>query len=110
MKKLVTKEVDYCDSCNSEHSLYTCLTCKKEFCYSCSKTKAIEYPHSIHFRGSGDGFYCLECNSKHMAAGDNPLFNCFVQIKNLRNQYEVLSQDIKEAGKRAEEALKRLQR
>lgn len=45
-----------------------------------------------------------------MAAGDNPLFNCFVQIKNLRNQYEVLSQDIKEAGKRAEEALKRLQR
>jgi len=45
-----------------------------------------------------------------MAAGDNPQFNCYVHIQNLRNQYKVLSQDIEEAGKRAEEALKRLQR
>lgn len=109
MKK--TKQVEYnaCDSCNNdEYAFYTCRGCGKSFCFSCREKQGVEYKHSLFCSGTGDGYYCNKCNAEKLGHGNDPVFNCYAHIKTLRRQYEILEEELKEAGKRAEENLKRL--
>ena len=107
MKK--TKQIEYeaCDICE-DPAYNTCRGCGKSFCLPCGKMQGVEYEHSLFCRGTGDGYYCHKCNTAKITNGNDPLFNCYVHIKTLRRQYEILREELEEAGKRAEESLKRL--
>lgn len=107
MKK--TKQIEYeaCDICE-DHAYDICRSCGKSFCLPCGKMQGVEYKHSLFCGGTGDGYYCHKCNTEKLKQGNDPLFNCYVHIKTLRHQYEVTIKELEEAGKRAEESLKRL--
>lgn len=64
MKKVIDKEVHFCDKCGKEMEYPSnCMGCNKEYCYDCSKTEFVRYSHAIFFQGSGDGKFCIECNA-----------------------------------------------
>ena len=58
MKKTITKEVTCCDCCEKEEHMETCINCKVEHCYACSKTEGKKYSHAVNFGGSSDGYHC----------------------------------------------------
>lgn len=101
MKKIVHKEVSFCDVCGKECSYaQVCLNCGKEFCYECLKTEGVKYKHSVWFSGTGDGTYCNECDSKLKTSG-NKLHTAYRKIVSLSNECEDFCSDFK---KRADEA------
>lgn len=108
MKKQVTVDQCFCDFCGKEASGYSkCLSCGKDVCYDCQKTKVKEYRHAINVMGSGDGLYCLECNDKLLGNGDK-LHSAYCKIESLRNEAKAWSEDFRKRSSDAENALKAL--
>jgi len=105
MKKEVMVEKTFCDVCGKEASGYQkCMSCGKDLCYDCYKTSAVGYTHGVHFGGSGDGIYCLECDEKLLKSGDK-LHAAYRVIKSLRNEVSGFYADFEKRAKEAEERL-----
>lgn len=108
MKKQVTIEKAFCDVCDKEASGYQkCMICGKEFCYDCKELAAVEYKHGVHFSGSGDGLYCLDCDLKALRSGDK-LHAAYRKIMALRNEAAGYYVDFEKRTKKAEEEFGRL--
>lgn len=104
----VTREVEsnVCDQCG-EYASYECLTCHSDMCYECSESKGVKYPHSLHFSGSGDGFYCLKCDRDLRETGTSSLHTAYLTIQSLRVEEKEFYTDLKIRAERAENELKR---
>lgn len=106
MKKTIKREEVFCDYC-AKGSYEKCLGCKKDICWDCQKTKGIDFKHSVHFSGSGDGFYCNEClGNKEVTS--TPLFKAYKEINNLRNEQKNWYDDFRKRADTAENHLKLL--
>lgn len=105
MKKTVTREVECCDECGRELSYETsCMKCGAVYCYDHQKTLMVEFPHAVHFSGSGDGHYCKKCARELESAGTDPLFESYMKIAALRNESERFYTDFHRRAKQAEAA------
>lgn len=111
MKKTIKKEVLFCDVCKKEMDYCTnrCLICGKEVCYDCAKEHVTTFHHAVHFSGSSDGRYCIECLSKPIPTEHIPLLNAYRNIVALRNESEAWSKDFEARGESAEATIKKLQ-
>lgn len=84
MKKVIKKEVTFCDCCGNEMEYsHKCIRCGKDHCYNCL-SKGKEYAHSVHCSGSGDGFYCNECDAILTQSKSDTLHNAYKEIELLR--------------------------
>lgn len=110
MKKKITRVVEYCDKCEKEAALYTCLCCGEMHCYECGVRHGVKYEHSIHFGGSGDGYYCKKCDTDLTMKATDPLHMAYRGIRSLRNELNGWSVDFDRRRKAAEEYLKSLQK
>jgi hypothetical protein len=111
MKKIVEHEVTVCDICGKESWCETCLGCGKDYCHECAKIHGKEYNHEVFFAGSGDGFYCNECDKTLTFCPSCPgakLHTAYVIIKNLRNEYNGYSTTFKIRSDEAEKNLEKL--
>lgn len=107
MKKTVQKEINACDFCCCVDECYTkCLRCGKDVCYSCESVKGIEYPHSLYFSGSFDGWYCLECDAKD----DSELHNLYLKIKAIRREAKCVTDDLKARNDEIESRIAQLRK
>ena len=105
MKREITREQDFCDICGKESMSWSvCMGCKKNICYDCQKTHAKKYRHGVNISGSGDGLYCLECDSKI----DTPKLRAYRQIEALRQEADAFYEDFKNRSKIAEKILEGL--
>jgi hypothetical protein len=56
MKKVIEKEVEFCDVCTKEMDYGNrCLICGKAMCYECRKVHMTTFNHAIGFSGSDAG-------------------------------------------------------
>jgi hypothetical protein len=109
MKQKVTINRAICDLCGSKECYDTCLKCGKDICFECQRNgKAVEYPHAVHFSGSGDGTYCSKCNDDLIKRPDK-LFLAYRAILNLRNESKLFYDDHSKRAEAAEKHLKSLQ-
>ncbi len=108
MKKKVIIEQSFCDICGKEASGYqSCAVCGKEFCYECVKVEAVEYKHGVYFSGSGDGLYCLQCDSDASKNGDT-LHLAYRKIQALKHESIGIGKDFDLRRTEAEAILKKL--
>lgn len=105
MKKKVERFVEVCDSCHKEDYTHKCLGCGKDFCWECMKTEGVEYHHAVHFSGSGDGFYCHECDK---TCFKTPLHRAFRAVEDLKQEADEWQKDFQARMKAAEDHLKSL--
>lgn len=110
MKKTVSKEVQFCDGCETESYCDACLGCGIEMCYSCREKHGRTYNHAIFFQGSGDGFYCNICDAKLSFSGADHRHTAYLAIKSLRDELEAFNTDFERRRKVAEKALESLGR
>jgi len=62
MEKEVLKMVKFCDKCGTDNSVYhRCIRCGKDFCFNCAEKEGTDYPAGVHHSGSGDCFFCHDC-------------------------------------------------
>ena len=109
MKKAITKTVSVCDQCGTDEHVYThCLRCGKEYCFECRKVHGTEYQHGVNVSGSGDGYYCNECNAILMNTKEDPLFNAYQLIQQLKREASGFYREFKKRQDHAEETIKRL--
>ena len=109
MKQTVQKEVVICDSCGTQESYCSrCRNCGKDHCYNCQKTSGVSYSHGVHFSGSGDGYYCLQCDRSLRATGDNSLHSAYLAIQALRAEERRWAEDFRVRQVAVEEEVKRL--
>lgn len=87
MKTTKTIEVECCDICKSESLTAVCDSCGKVLCWDHRDTHGVEYPHAVNFSGSGDGFYCKECDAKLLKSGKDKKYNAYRAITALRDEY-----------------------
>ena len=109
MKKQVTIEQSFCDICEKNISHNHCLSCGKNICYDCQKVEAKVYRYSVsvYCSGSGDGFYCRECDTKLIVNGDK-LHKAYRAIESLRNEEAAFYANFKARTDQAESALKNI--
>jgi len=107
MKKIVQKEVSICDHCGKEEYTEPCLRCGIEHCWECRETQGIEYRHSVHFQGTGDGYYCRACD-KYLKEHKDILHSAYLAIKKLKNEEKEFYDDFKKRVDEAEEHLQYL--
>lgn len=106
MKILREEEVCICDFCNEDgHEWQPCLGCGKHFCYDCGESKAVTYSHAVHFGGTGDGRYCLDCNT---SCANTELHSAYNAIRSLKHEAEGWSSDFRKRSDLAEARLKQL--
>jgi len=105
MKKTELKEVTCCDHCSKETYVTACMRCGKEHCWECRKTEGVEYHHGVYVSGSGDGYYCSECDSILTKAGDNERHSAYRAVMSLRREVDVWGTDFQRRKKDAETRL-----
>lgn len=107
MKKTVTKSVSFCDKCDSEqtYGIGVCLGCGVEHCYKCKKTEGREYSHGVTVTGSGDGYYCNDCDVILLTEGADTRHAAYRRIASLRTEAKDWSVDFERRRKAAEAEL-----
>ncbi len=111
---LITEEKAICDFCGDENK-YTdkCLGCGKDMCYECRKIHGIKYRHAIVFSGSGDGYFCNECNSNppEKVRKLHSLYRNIILLSNEREnfykQFEIRSKKVEDELEKEYEKLQR---
>ena len=109
MKKLVTREVDCCDRCESESFLTHCKECNTAHCYDCRKEFGVGYQQGLYVQGSDDGYYCRTCDNELTKSGADELHAAYLGIKRLRLELDAWSCDFERRKKKAEESVRLLQ-
>ena len=106
MKSIKTIEFDKCDFCVSDEGCYNkCLGCGKDVCYDCCKTVGVRYESGVHSSGSGDGFYCHQCDQ---LPAKTPIHSAYQEIRSLRMEGEGFYKDLRRRAEEVEERLRRL--
>ena len=108
MKKIVSKEVSFCDKCGKEIYITKCNNCDKEHCWECRKTEGIEYSYSVHSGGGDDGYYCKLCDTELRKTKTDELHNSYLTIQKLQNEFEAFDKDWGNIVKLADEKAKEL--
>lgn len=109
MKKIVEKEVEFCDYCNREAGwVYACGNCSKGACYECKSRVGVEYSRGIYGGGTGDGFYCSPCDIALSESGHDQKHNAYRVVRSLRDEYEGWSKNFEKRRKKAEADLEAL--
>jgi hypothetical protein len=108
MKKERTVEVNTCDWCGEETYGTKCLRCGKDVCYECKDSEGVEYPFSLHFSGSSDGWYCNKCNDYLTKKGDDVLHNAYRRISRLRKEEHEAYERIRSEGDETSKTIERL--
>jgi hypothetical protein len=109
MKKSIQREIHFCDKCGREISYApTCLHCGLELCYDCETYHGKRYAGSTVTLGSGDGFYCNECDSKLTSTGKNKLHNAYRAIQRLKDEMKAFETDWERRSAEANHTLKRI--
>ncbi len=108
MKRTMPKAVLFCDICEKEPKyqyLNTCMGCGKEICSECSdKGLMIKYAHSIWASGSGDGYFCVDCD-KAPSRNISEIHQKYLLILRLRRESDLFYKDFKERCDKAEKEL-----
>ncbi len=106
MKKIVSKQTHFCDMCGKEDDYpHVCMNCGKEMCYDCRKKHGVEYTQGVHFSGSGDGYYCKECDLKLTTNGKDKLHAAYRAITSLRLENKAYWNNFEKRSKEAESTL-----
>jgi len=100
MRRKVEREITVCDVCG-EVCYDSCLGCGADHCYDHKTELGITYQYAVHLSGSGNGYYCLGCDARLRASGDDPLHSAYLKVKMLVDEVEAFHTDI---HKRAEKA------
>ncbi len=111
MARVVRREVEItlCDGCNKDVDYpRPCLRCGKAYCYECSKACTVEYAHAVSFSGSGDGRYCVPCDT-FLQSNPQPLHSAYLRIANLRAQQKRMYDEWEATAKLAEASLRSIQ-
>ena len=90
MKKTKTIEVEMCDICEDDSSLFECLLCDKTVCYGCYEKHLKKFNSNFKY---GDFkyicLYCLEEYSHGRGSGINrEIFQCIMKIQCIKDEYE----------------------
>lgn len=108
MKIKKEKTISLCDECGVENSyMDSCLCCGKEMCFNCWKKRGKSYNHGVFFAGSGDGYYCNECDKKLTEKGSDKQHKAYRNIASLREEYQTWHLRFKERATEAENNLKK---
>ncbi len=107
MKKIIEQEVAVCDVCKSDKNVFNrCIQCGKDLCFECIKTHEVKYNHVVNSGYSGDGRYCLSCDSMLRKLGTDKLHNAFMTVHFLREEADNWYKNFKIRSDKAEEILK----
>lgn len=110
MKKQKMKDVSICDKCQKEVDwASSCMKCGKDFCYECRKAGCAEYPHGVHFSGSGDGLYCNPCDQTLRADGTDKRHSAYLKIQALRKEEARFYEDFKRRADAAAEEIRSME-
>ena len=109
MKKSILKEVTFCDCCDKEGYVVQCIRCGIEHCWKCRESQGKNYTYSVWCSGSGDGYYCNECDEVLMKTEKSELHSAYVNINNLKKERIKLLKDIDSRCKLAEIELEQIQ-
>lgn len=108
MKKVIQQSVTICDVEGCENHAHTkCLGCGRDYCYDHKKTLGREYSAGVYFSGSGDGFYCTQCDARLSAKGDKLLL-AYKKVSYIRDDIKVSNEMYDKRIKEAEAALEKL--
>jgi hypothetical protein len=109
VKKTITIERHHCDACGEPESYPTrCLRCDAEFCYDCSKDRGVRYQHAVFHGGSGDGFYCHDCDRflrSHPQGECGHRHTAYLRVAQLKFEHDGWWRDFKARMETAEKAL-----
>lgn len=107
MKKTITKETHICDQCGKEESyINACVCCGKELCCECWQKHGMKYNHSVYYQGSGDGYYCNQCDKKLISNGKDKRHAAYRSVMALRKELEIWCADFKKRQEEADNAVK----
>lgn len=107
MKKIVEKEIAFCDICETDINVYyECDICGKHVCYE-HKGHVVQFGHSVWCSGSGDGTYCNECLAENK---NDSLILAYRVIQNLRDESKEWNAAFEVRAKSAEEYIKTLRK
>lgn len=106
MKATKTVEYRQCDFCRSDSDscFHKCLSCGKDVCYSCKDKVGVEYRRAVSVSGSGDGFYCHDCDEKDTSE----LHTAYQQMRSLTRESEGFYTDFRKRSEVAEKKVKQL--
>ena len=111
MKILAQRETHSCDCCGrQEDYVATCMRCGKEHCYTCRKTEGVEYSHGVYVTGTGDGYYCVECDAALTLKGDNARHKAYRRVASLRLEAKAWDAEFERRRVEAEKSLEALQK
>ena len=104
MKKMVEKELTFCDECDKGEYVYKCMGCGSEYCYDCRKLLLKEYNQSVYFTGGGNGYFCKDCDI------DPPvrikkIHSLYKAVEMLKNEINGYYKEFEVRQKEAEEQL-----
>lgn len=102
----VKQTITTCDFCGSGGCFRKCLGCQKDVCYTCMDTKGTDYKHAVYFSGSGDGFYCHDCDGKK----PTPLLLAYREIRDLTRERQIFDADFSKRMKEAEALVESLRK
>ncbi len=96
MKKMIEKEMTFCDECEKGDYVYKCMGCGIEYCYDCRKLLLKEYQHEVYFTGSGDGYFCKDCdiNPPAKVKKIHSLYKAVEMLKNEVSGYYNITQSL----------------
>ena len=104
MKKIVSKEMPFCDNCDKEESyMYSCAICGIQYCHECSKDRYVKYS-----AGVGRIRYCNVCHEKLLQNNNDPVFKAYRKINYLKNEGDRFYEDHTKRCDAAEAELKKL--
>jgi hypothetical protein len=108
MKKTKTIEIECCDICKGESLIQTCNSCGTMLCWDHREEYGVVYSHAVYFSGSGDGFYCKECDSKLLKSGKDKKHNAYRAVGALRTELKTWNSNFDLRKSKAEEHLQTL--
>lgn len=111
MARVIKREVEItlCEGCGKDVDYpHGCIRCGKVYCWECVKQFGVEYQHSVYSSGSGDGRYCIPCDT-YLMNHPQPLHSAYLCIANLRAKHRRMYEDFANEATLAEGQLKSLQ-
>jgi hypothetical protein len=109
MKKVMRKEVEFCDGCNAETYVTACMKCGVDHCWQCQEKWGVEYAHGVYVKGSGDGYWCKPCDVQMSESGSDELYLAYVAIRQVRDEMIAFNAEWSQRKDAAESRLKQLQ-
>jgi hypothetical protein len=107
MKKKVERETTVCDVCGKSCFEF-CLGCGADHCDAHMDELGVRYRYSIYSGGYMDGYYCLDCDTRLRASGEDPLHTAYVTLKALIDEYNAFFADFTPRADKVEKRIETL--